>query len=115
MSNRRVGKHALDIHLHEAGESSNQHRQDDDNDHDRNQAPLQGSCHDLEETKHRTESCELNRSGHEARHGSRSTGVNIGSPRVEGSGTDLEEQADQHHDSAHEQEARAFQPSAESR
>ena len=104
MSDRRVGKHALDIHLHETGESSNEHGQDNDNDHDRNQAPLQGSCHNLEETEHCAEGCELNRGGHEARHGSWSTGVNIGRPRVEGSRANLEEQADHHHDSAHQQE-----------
>ena len=103
MRDRGVGKHALDIHLDDTGEGAHQHGQDDDNNHNRDEAPLQGCCHNLEEAKHRTKGCELNRGGHEAGNGSRRACVDIRSPRVEGSSTDLEKQADHDHDRAHEQ------------
>ena len=103
MRDRGVGQHALNVHLDDTGESTHQHGQDDDNNHDRDKAPLQGCCHDLEETKHRGKGRKLHGSSHETGHRSRRACVDIRSPRVEGSGTDLEKQADHDHDRAHEQ------------
>ena len=91
---RGVGEHALDVVLHEAGEGTDDDRQDGDAREDSQEVPLQVHGDGRVEAEHRSEGGNLDSGGHEAGDRSRCTRVDVGGPRVEGRGTDLEQEAD---------------------
>ena len=102
VSDRRVGQHALDVVLHEAGEGTDDDRQDRDRREDVQVVPLHVGGDSLVEAGHRGEGSDLHGRGHEARHRGRGTRVDVGCPRVEGRGAHLEQQANHHTEHADE-------------
>ena len=96
VGDRGVGQHALDVILHEAGEGTDEDRQDRDGREDVQEVPLQVGGDSLVEAGHRRKRGDLDGRGHEARHRGRGARVDIRGPRVEGRGAHLEQEA--HHD-----------------
>ena len=102
MGDRGVGQHALDVILHEAGEGTDEDRQDRDGREDVQEIPLQVGGGDRVEANHRREGRDLHGRCHETGDRGRGTRVDVGGPRVEGSSAHLEQQTHHHAEHAHE-------------
>ena len=100
----RVGEHPLHVGLGDRHDRADQHGEDRDDPHHRLPAPAVGAEGDVEEPQQRTERRDLGARGHEAGDRGGRALVDVGRPRLERHGADLEQQADREHAHADEQQ-----------
>ena len=104
MRHRGVGEHPLHVGLDDREDRSDQHRQDRDDPQHRLPVPAFRAEGDVEEPQQCAERRDLGAGRHERRHGGRGALVDVGRPRLERRGADLEQQADREHAHADQQQ-----------
>ncbi len=94
MGDRRVGEHAFDVGLVHRGDGAHRHGQDRNRPQHRAPLIVQRRQRHVDNPKQRTESRHLGGGRHEPGDRGGRALVDVGNPRVEGNGADLEQQAD---------------------